>query len=330
MKLMEQRGVTLIALVITIIVLLILAGIAISLIIVRNSILIQSKNAKEEYRAGSVEELKNLYINEQTINKELGEKRRDIFKDLLNELENKKLITEEEKQTIIVKKKVTIGSKTIDFSEFKNINCYEEDKLILFLDGQENTKSGHDEKTRIWEDLSKNGNNKKLINFENIQWTDNSLIFDGIDDYIEDFYISESNQMTFQIVLKYEQDGKYRNVYDKYTDRNPMLWIDPKAYVEFNKTYMYTIKEDYSNRIMQFTTTVDADGSYIFLNNRKINQNYGGISDINGRYQLFNRQGRETFKGEVYCLRIYNKVLTNEEIKNSYQIDKYRFNIKDE
>lgn len=60
----ERSGITLIALVITIIVLLILAGVSIAMLTGDNGILTQANHAKIETRAGTVEEIVNLWKND--------------------------------------------------------------------------------------------------------------------------------------------------------------------------------------------------------------------------------------------------------------------------
>ena len=56
----STKGITLIALVVTIIVLLILAGVSIAMLTGENGILTQAKNAKIQTEIGKVEELANL------------------------------------------------------------------------------------------------------------------------------------------------------------------------------------------------------------------------------------------------------------------------------
>ena len=34
-----------------------------------------------------------------------------------------------------------------------------------------------------------------------------------------------------------------------------------------------------------------------------------------------------TFEGNIYSIRIYNRKLSEEELKNNYEIDKVRFNM---
>lgn len=114
----KERGITLIALVITIIVLLILAGVAIATLTGENGILTQAGNAKEETRGASVEEARDLWrINQEEDNQTLEE--------LINDLVNQKLLTEDEKDQVLGNEtkgikatyQVTIGSRTIIFKE---------------------------------------------------------------------------------------------------------------------------------------------------------------------------------------------------------------------
>ena len=69
----EKKGITLIALVVTIVVLLILAAVSISMLGGENGIITQAQNAKEETRGGEVEEERNLWMSEITMSKTTGE-----------------------------------------------------------------------------------------------------------------------------------------------------------------------------------------------------------------------------------------------------------------
>ena len=113
----KQKGITLIALVITIIVLLILASVTIGAISGDNGILQNAGKAKVETRAATVEERKNLWKIEKTGDKYLEEDSTQELEDLLNDLEKEKLITAEERKEIEEKGHVIIGSKDISFSD---------------------------------------------------------------------------------------------------------------------------------------------------------------------------------------------------------------------
>ncbi len=69
----NQKGITLIALVITIIVLIILAGVAISTLVGENGIITQAQRAKEDTDKSQKDELRDLVSLEQQIDEALGQ-----------------------------------------------------------------------------------------------------------------------------------------------------------------------------------------------------------------------------------------------------------------
>ncbi|MFR0822195.1 MAG: type II secretion system protein [Clostridia bacterium] len=73
MKTRKQKGITLIALVMTIIVLIILAGVVINVLVGENGIIIQAQRAKEDTDRGQKEELGGLASLEQQIDEALGQ-----------------------------------------------------------------------------------------------------------------------------------------------------------------------------------------------------------------------------------------------------------------
>ena len=136
LKSRTNKGITLIALVITIIVLLILAGVSIAMLTGENGILTQANNAKVETRGAAVEERKNLWKSEQDMDKRLGTSDAKELSELLDELEEEKLLIGNERQTIEETGKVTIGTRTIEF---------EGAKLNAHLMALANYDSGHPE-----------------------------------------------------------------------------------------------------------------------------------------------------------------------------------------
>ncbi len=111
----EQKGITLIALVITIIVLLILAGISIALLTGEDGIIAQASKAKIETRGASVQEVRDLWFTEKKLNvaKSLDE--------ILKELREQNLLTDEEVTKVKETGQVTIGSRTIVFGKEQNV-----------------------------------------------------------------------------------------------------------------------------------------------------------------------------------------------------------------
>ena len=71
-KIKKQKGITLIALIITIIVLLILAGVSISVLTGKNGILTKAQEAKNETEAGRLKEENDLALIEELINSNIS------------------------------------------------------------------------------------------------------------------------------------------------------------------------------------------------------------------------------------------------------------------
>ncbi len=120
----KTKGITLIALIITIIVLLILAGVSIATLTGENGILTRASKATDENRAASVEEAVDLWkINYQTNKYATSENIEDI-KELVNDLVEQKLLTENEKDEILgnaeegieASYQIKIGERTIKFA----------------------------------------------------------------------------------------------------------------------------------------------------------------------------------------------------------------------
>ncbi len=115
----ENKGITLISLVITIIVLLILAAVSIGMLFGENGILTQAEEASEEHRAGSVEEQRDLWLLEQNIKKQTNDDTMKIetVEEIANRLrdENKLLENQAEVDSIINNEFVEIAGRKIYF-----------------------------------------------------------------------------------------------------------------------------------------------------------------------------------------------------------------------
>ena len=114
---LKERGITLITLVITIIVLLILAGVTIATLMGDNGILTKASEADLETRAATVEERKDLWKTEKQTDNYVGENTAQTLEELLDDLEGEELITAEERTQIEETGHVIIGSKDISFSD---------------------------------------------------------------------------------------------------------------------------------------------------------------------------------------------------------------------
>ena len=112
----KERGITLIALVVTIVVLLILAGVSINFVLGNNGIINKTKDAKVELRASTVEEQRDLWLQDRYISKNSGETPKSMD-EILSELQENNILTADEVLTIKNNQnnEIKIGSKTISF-----------------------------------------------------------------------------------------------------------------------------------------------------------------------------------------------------------------------
>ncbi|MEF2931505.1 MAG: type II secretion system protein [Clostridia bacterium] len=115
----NKKGITLIALVVTIVVLLILAGVTISLLLDENGIIAKSKDARTETRVSQIEDEVGMWKQHNFINKESNQAQENADTMLAN-LISRKLLTEEEidrdQELITIKKKDGTIIKEISYS----------------------------------------------------------------------------------------------------------------------------------------------------------------------------------------------------------------------
>ena len=95
----NNKGITLIALVITIIILLILAGVTIASLSGDNGILTRAAYAKEKTRREGIQERLNLWKTEKSMEENISSKDMNIT-DFIKKLRDNKIITQEEFEEI--------------------------------------------------------------------------------------------------------------------------------------------------------------------------------------------------------------------------------------
>ena len=109
-SLKEQKGITLIALVVTIVVLLILAGVSISMLSGENGIIRQAQEAKDKTKAEAIKERIQLWKSEQKINEYT---RSTMAGTLADKLLEEGLITEEERDKLANGDSIQVGDENI-------------------------------------------------------------------------------------------------------------------------------------------------------------------------------------------------------------------------
>ena len=106
----KNKGITLIALVITIIVLLILAGVSISMLTGESGLLTKATDAKEKTRREGIQEQLDLWKMEKSMEKNIGGKNMNIT-DFVTGLRDNKTITQKEFEEIEITHKLVIGKQ---------------------------------------------------------------------------------------------------------------------------------------------------------------------------------------------------------------------------
>ena len=221
MRKTNEKGITLIALIVTIIVLLILASVSIAMLTGENGILIQAKKAKEETKIASEKEGLLLSVTNYQIDKKEENKLGIILYD--KNAENSTI------WDVIVANGITYGTNWNYVEEGTNIDGYGKTKNkylvnyetgeIIELEEGNHTRLTHGDNIGVTDGLIfnldpsvidttdiedlKDGNYESLwknTTLNGFDWTENSGLtkkefnFDGVDDYITVKYDSEEQK----------------------------------------------------------------------------------------------------------------------------------------
>ncbi|MCI8352471.1 MAG: LamG domain-containing protein [Clostridia bacterium] len=231
---------------------------------------------------------------------------------------------------------------------------YVENGLICHLDGENNTGNGHNGTTTIWKDLTGNGFDANLTGLSNTDasgFTDKALLLDGIDDYgtIQNLKLSKYNDITIcstYKVLTLPTDQQNIAILCSNTSSRGRIFFGygmiNKMAINFRDpdTWLWETKDSLNlQNINHISATFKAQ------NNNKFNQIFVNtqlyVKDNTIMEDIWNNDditiGR-AFGGsyitrhplsnsEINNIMIYNRALTDEEIKINYEIDKYRFGI---
>ncbi len=174
----KDNGITLIALVVTIVVLLILAAVSISMLTGENGIITQAQRARTENRAGTVEERVKLWKNEViAANYDYTDNDVDTENEMLQKLLDEDLVEEEEIDRNA--KIITIGERDIDYSmtieipiyDYKGGNTYELSFYIKCEYGM------------TWREFVESSYNTEafFINIDSTIWKESDMLYKGSD-----------------------------------------------------------------------------------------------------------------------------------------------------
>lgn len=223
--------------------------------------------------------------------------------------------------------------------------------MILYLDGINNTRSGHDDNTTTWEDLSGNKNDFiKLSSAQNAIWSKNSYVGDGKDRtlYYNKAILADATECTIEVCYDVPKLINYIWVFQSRDSDAGANGFQFGVTSELRNATVFFNYND-AKRLGDFVTCTDIKGRTMgialdnqnieFLDNAKVYS-----SDVDERYMQSvaprtnytigsaypwgETYGNFCFQGNIYAIRIYNRKLTKDEIAYNYEIDKLRFNLE--
>ena len=227
------------------------------------------------------------------------------------------------------------------------INGYIQRGLLLWFDGIRNTGTTRDTNVTTWKDLSGNDKNGTLIGGP--EWKNNSLQLDGSDDGV-----SLENNLTnlfkssnsVQLVLERSENnardillGNYNASnsinYEVNTNNEYRIWFNSGAYNNsasaslYNQAYSVTFNLDRSNNLFQELHNHLKVFNNTFYKTEFSSSEFGSFNNsFNSAYLgRDSRTGTNSLKGKIYSFRVYNRLLSDDEIYHNYTVDKERFGI---
>lgn len=247
-----------------------------------------------------------------------------------------------------------------------NEQGYIQDGLYLYFDGIDNTmntdgSTQHTTSITQWHDLSGNGNN--LYCYSNVLGTTSKTLNVGADNIYFDgsTYFFPSNPSTINNKFKVSVDGTLEIVFketsgthvsnifctlcgDNHNEIVKGLWYRPSSnsYICYYSNNAKSVKTGFassrctniSSISIGYSNSLTDKPLYIYLNNLlQTSSNAGGTMPsqatfaVGGRKHSTSTENGYCFKGNIYAIRYYDRVLNDEERLINYNNDKLRFSL---
>ena len=253
-----------------------------------------------------------------------------------------KTINTENDYRIIIK----YNDGTFTTMRFNKGNAYVQNGLIAYLDGINNTGNGHSNEIQTWKDLSNHGNDATLYN--NPTWSNNSLTFDGIDDYgvltntanqefpngltvetrVKVLSVDNGSNLTFITFLDNNNSYSPRDGLSQQMNKDTRKFFNR---ISVNNEWVISYQQESSNPEEYYTVTTIYDGKKekIYINGILDNSESktGTYSQSSKPFNI----GRQIQEGgykanvEFQNILIYDRALTENEVLRNYQADMARY-----
>lgn len=218
-----------------------------------------------------------------------------------------------------------------------NLDQYAKDGLLLWYDA-----INHGNDANVWADLSGNNRNGTLTN---VVFSNQTAYFNGTDsgvylgDLLTDLY---NGSNTVEILVSFDENnardilmGNFAFAHNVNIERH--VNNRGRFYFDNGGSDLYTVNDYYVMNTVYGTSQTFHKGEAISnLYKNGVNmQNYTSNLYSTFSYPYTNvwigrdsRTGTTVLKGKIYAVRIYNRVLTEQEIKNNYTLDQLRYHLK--
>lgn len=240
---------------------------------------------------------------------------------------------------------VKLGDKNIPFIYQGNELLYPnpiKDGLALYYD-MKGTSNNSQYKNTL-KDISGNNSDAVLENFNYTSesgYSEKGLKFDGVDDYISSVNsikrnskdisieiaiddLDKSQNWQYLVSLTHESNGEFMSVLIHYYQVDVYIKNDIGA----QNTY-YSIEDDAKHITVTLTgdeeieQKVYIDGTLTPINRGEIISN---ISVMDNELE-FHKHGNNKNKTSMKSLRLYDRILTEQEIQHNYQLEKERWGL---
>ena len=266
----------------------------------------------------------------------------NLDSDMKEFIKQIKTINTETDYRIIIK--YTNG--TFATMRFNKGNAYVQNGLIAYLDGINNTGNGHSNEIQTWKDLSNHGNDATLYN--NPVWSNNSLTFDGIDDYgvltntanqefpngltvetrVKVLSVDNGSNLTFITFLDNNNSYSPRDGLSQQMNKGTRKFFNR---ISVNNEWVISYQQESSNPEEYYTVTTIYDGKKekIYINGILDNSESktGTYSQSSKPFNI----GRQIQEGgykanvEFQNVLIYDRALTENEVLRNYHADIARY-----
>lgn len=235
---------------------------------------------------------------------------------------------------------VSYGGKTTTFSVTVTELSYVSNGLIHRWDAIENTENGHNSSATTWDDIV--GSSDLVMNDPSYaSWSDNALVLSGnVNQYLDciggqlglaentvEVVISPPEQASAAVVVNF---GVNNNV-----QRSACLFSDSTFNMNGNssKSYPVGVTSFADFHYMAAAYTANSAAGTFYANGSAATEGSATHSLSSQRYDRLrvgatnSSSAAYPYAGKIHAIRIYNRLLTAEEIANNYAVDVARFSL---